>query len=192
MKTWQSIFIGIILGLLSSSVILLIAAQPKGVPLELKPPPTPIPIIIQVSGEVIAPGVYALPTASRVLAAIEIAGGFTPEANIELVNLAKPLEDGEKIWVPAMVSRDEAIPPARTNNLQPKDGISFSPDYPLNINSASLLDLESLPGIGPTKAQWIIDYRLQNGPFQAIEDILNVEGIGEGTFNNLQKIIAVE
>ena len=97
MKLWQGILTGVLFGLIAGAVIWLIIAPPRGEPLTLSPPPTPAPIIVHVAGAVLHPGVYHLDRESRVEDAVKAAGGFTPDADQEHVNLASPLEDGIKI-----------------------------------------------------------------------------------------------
>jgi len=136
----------------------------------------PEPLIIHIAGAVARPGVYSLKEGSRVFDALSIAGGETKEANLSKINLATPLRDGIQIIIPY-----------ETNNSETSNG---SPGR-ININAASQSLLETLPGIGPSKASAIIKYRLENNYFLTIEDLMNVSGIGEKTFSALKDLIDV-
>lgn len=149
------------------------------------PTPTPVPLMVYVSGAVARPDVYALPQGSRVKQAIEAAGGFLPEADEARVNLALPLYDGQQVHVPRV--GEASLPPAASGG----GTVAASSQNPVNINTASLADLEALPGIGPALAQRIIDFRQANGQFERIEDIKHVRGIGDATFESLREYITV-
>lgn len=152
---------------------------------------TPAPLTVYVTGAVNNPDtVLVLPPGSRAQAAIEGAGGFSDDANRTAINLAAPLRDGDQIHVPTL---DESTPltPAsseggiiRTSEPSPLPQSDSS--ALININTATQAELETLPRIGPALAQRIIAYRESNGPFQTIEDLLNVSGIGETTLNQLR------
>jgi competence protein ComEA len=186
MSDWWKIAFGVICGLLAAGLILLVSGAPRGDPITLDPPPTPAPIIVHVAGAVARPGVYTLNAGSRVLDAVQAAGGLLSDADQRALNLATILQDGNRILVPA-------IPPT------PLPGSQVSPDgenpassgHLINLNSATQAELESLPGIGPKTAQKIIEYREKNGPFQKIEDILNVPDIGPKTFEEIKDFITV-
>jgi competence protein ComEA len=168
MKSWQLVAFGVFLGLLTGAVILLIVMKPTGQPIEIIPAPSPSPLMVDISGEVMNPGLYTLPPNSRVAAVVEAAGGFTENADKASINLAAMLEDGDKVWVPAPGStRSETLQiPSRTSNLL------------ININTATAKELETLPGIGEVKANQIVAYRTQNGLFLSFDDLLNIPGIG--------------
>ena len=147
---------------------------------------TPVPpqfVVIHVSGAVAKPAVYTLPTGSRAHTAVEAAGGALASANLAAINLARVLSDGEQLHIAAM---GETAPPAG-GPVSPGAATAGT----VNINTASQAELETLPGIGPTKAQAIIAHRTQHGPFARIEDIQNVTGIGEKTFESLRSMIRV-
>jgi competence protein ComEA len=141
---------------------------------------------VQIAGAVPRPGVYALAQGSRVQDAISAAGGFLAEADKTGINLARALEDGEQLEIPYT----EGASPVLGTPL-PASTESASSAELININTASLAELDSLPGIGPTTAQKIIDYREQSGPFLAKEDIINVSGIGPGTYERIKDLITV-
>jgi competence protein ComEA len=189
MKTWHSILLGTLLGLLCSAAIYLIAVTPKGTPIVLEPAPTPGPLVIHISGAVHQPGVYALPRGSRVSDAISAAGGALDTADADLINLALQIGDGDRINVPVEgeVSAVPMLLPMGSGSVQ-----ESTASMPININTASQTELESLPGIGETRAQDIIRYRETNGAFQSIEDLQKVAGIGAATFDRLRSLISTD
>ena len=153
----------------------------------LPPAPTQAPIAVDVSGAVKSPGVYFLQIGSRVEDAIEAAGGFLPEAFTESINLAAPLSDGSKVLVPIYPENNSPSQTGQENQNIVEDTTNF----PVNINTANKETLMLLPGIGEIKAQAIIDYRTQNGPFTELEQIQEVNGIGPATFKNLKDLITI-
>jgi competence protein ComEA len=166
--------------------IFILTPEPTATP---PPTPTPRPLCVYVSGAVTHPDVYELPYDSIVKDAIEAAGGPTDEADLDRINLARRVYDEEQIYVPQ--KGEESLP------VSPPSGPSLhSPSSPgggkVNINTATAEELDTLPGIGPSLAQRIIDCRTTNGPFQSIEDIKNVRGIGDVTFEELKDKITVQ
>lgn len=174
------------MGIAASAIIFLVVTPPRGEPVELLPAPTPAPILVHVVGAVQQPGVYPLPRESRVQDAIQAAGGFAEEADQKAVNLAARLKDGEKITVPGV---DDPVLPAPAIPESSRSGnLSVGP---VDLNSASLEELQTLPGIGETKAKAIIQYREQNNGFDNIEELQEVDGIGPATFENLKELVTV-
>lgn len=190
MKTILYIFLGILLGLLLAGGIWLTARPPQGESVELRPAPTPKPIRVHIAGAIVRPGVYELPEDSRVLDAVEAAGGFVAEADKTALNLAAIVEDAERLDIPYAAG---FTPEADSGFVVVSTGTpsSSAGEGLVNINTASLDELDTLPGIGPTTAQRIIDYRNDNGPFGSIEDIVNVAGIGPATYDELKDLITV-
>src|SRR5690606_35111246 len=126
-----------------------------GEPITLLAPPTPGPMVVQVSGEITSPGVYSLPAGSRALQAIEAAGGLTKKADLDQINLAAALVDGEHILVPARQPTPRSPLPTLTPRITLPTPTVLIPSInnPVNINTASQAELEALPGIGPVYAQ---------------------------------------
>lgn len=180
MKSWRLIAFGVLLGFIGSAIIWLTSSPPRGEPIKLMPPPTEQPLFVYVAGAVVNPGVYQLKRGSRAQDAIQIAGGVTDDGNIEALNLAKVIKDGERIWVPPEGSTPN-------NELVMNEGGEFI----ININTADQKTLEELPGIGPVISQKIVQYRQEHGLFEKIEDIQNVPGIGSATFETLKLLITV-
>ena len=153
-------------------------------------------IAIHVTGEVKKEGLIYLPLGSRVADAIKAAGGETKEADLSKINLAYILQDGEKIYVPNENDNiAEYITKENGNNIileenKTSNNIKGENDK-VNINTATLNELDSLPGIGPSTAQKIIDYREKNGNFEKIEDLQNVKGIGNAKYEEIKNKIIV-
>jgi competence protein ComEA len=175
---------GILLGLFLAALVWVVARNPTGEAVTLRPVPTDKPLVVHITGAVPRPGVYALPRGARVQDVISAAGGFLAEAEKADINLAAPLEDGEKLDIPFI---EGASPVLAT----PEETVVVATTELININTASQAELESLPGIGPTSAQKIIEYREANGPFLNTEDIINVQGIGTGTYERIKDLITV-
>ena len=175
---------GILFGLFVAAVVWLVSQNPRGDAVTLRPSPTKQPIVVYITGAVPRPGVYALPEGARVQDVISAAGGFLAEAEKDGINLARLLDDGEQLDIPFSEGFSPVIPTTAPVVAQPSSDL-------ININTASSFELDTLPGIGPTTAQKIIDYRTQNGPFQTIEDIVKVSGIGPGTFERIKDQITV-
>lgn len=142
-------------------------------------------IFVQVAGAVIKPDVYELAANSRVYEAIEAAGGLLDTADDADINQAELLTDGQKIYIYTKAERELAQLQANESEAAGED------DGRVNINTASLEELKSLPGIGDSKANLIISYREANGAFSSIEDIKNVTGIGDGIFAQIEAYIKV-
>ena len=177
---------GVLFGLFIAVLVWVVARNPSGQAVTLRPVPTEKPIVVQISGAVPRPGVYALAQGSRVQDAISAAGGFLAEANKTGINLARALEDGEQLDVLYVEGGSPVIQDVSTAVATAASNAEL-----ININIASQAELESLPGIGPTTAKKIIQYREQNGPFLTAEDIINVSGIGPGTYERIKDLITV-
>jgi len=199
MKQVLYVLMGVLAGFLLAGVVFFISRLPSGETIALQPAPTVAPIAVDVTGAVTRPGLYKFPENSRVQDAIDAAGGLLADANTTAINLAARLEDGKQLNIPY---KDGAAPAAATEDpafiVTSPDGApseptpETSPEATLiDINTATLEQLDTLPGVGPSTAQKIIDYRETNGPFASIEDIMNVSGIGPATFDNIQDLITV-
>ena len=138
--------------------------------------------VVHGSGAVVRPGVVTLPTGARVTDAIEQAGGAMPDARLDRLNLARPVEDGEQVHVPRV--GEDAPPPSEPASR------GVLPDGRIDLNAASQAELETLPGVGPARAQAIIAER-EERPFRVPGDLRRVPGIGEATFQRLAPLVAV-
>lgn len=156
-----------------------------------RPTTTPASIIVDVRGAVNKPGVYTLPLGSRVQDALILAGDVASNAETRTLNLARRLYDGEQIVVPVIGQVPPTVLPSsgRGNAVGTPTRI---PGSKININTAPLAELDTLPGIGPAIGQRIIDYRTQNGDFKKIDDLKNVRGIGDALFSQIKDSITVQ
>ena len=153
-------------------------------------------VVVHVIGEVNNPGVVTLKEGSRIIDAINKAGGKTEEADLSKINLAYIVEDGTQIYIPRINENLNQV-----NLISDGAGIGViindsnmeenKVEVKVNINTANKEKLETLPGIGETTAQKIIDYREANGKFKTIEDIKNVSGIGDAKYDSLKDKITV-
>jgi competence protein ComEA len=199
MKNVLYVLIGLMAGFVLAAILLIVTRLPGGQPVTLEPAPTQAPLVIQIIGEVVKPGVYALPDGSRVQDAVDAAGGLLADADSNSINLAARLEDGKQINIPSQNGpvSGASTPSAPTATSAPFTVVStltptaVSSASLININTATLEQLDTLPDIGPEKAQSIITYRQQHGLFQHIEDIMKVSGIGPATFDKIQSLITV-
>ncbi|MDD5370856.1 MAG: helix-hairpin-helix domain-containing protein [Anaerolineaceae bacterium] len=186
MKVWQIIALCVMFGFFAAGVLYIISTRPQGDAIRLIPVPTQSPYLVQVIGAINQPGVVAVPMGSRVQDAIDAAGGMRPDAEIQSLNLARILQDGERIYVPSIgeyVLTNATPPPAR-------------PDIPLpasliNLNTASQAELEQLPSIGPSKAQAILGYRQSQGAFTSIDELLDIPGIGPSLFAKIKDLVTI-
>ncbi len=142
-------------------------------------------IVIDLRGAVANPGIYHLATGSRMYELIEQAGGFV-DANLECINQAQVLSDESLIVIPS--TNDNC---ASTTEDEQNKSLNGSGEGTININTATNDELSTLPGIGPTKAQDIIDYREEKGRFNSIDELTNVTGIGDSTLANISEEISV-
>ncbi|MCH6229708.1 ComEA family DNA-binding protein [Microbacterium sp. CFH 31415] len=141
---------------------------------------TPASQYVHVSGAVTAPGLYVLAAGARVVDAVAAAGGFAADADQSAVNLARPVADGEQLHVPAQGETPDAGGPAAPAG-----------DGRVNLNTADVAALDTLPRIGEAMAKRIIDWREQNGRFTSVEDLLAVPGIGDKMLEALRDLVVV-
>ena len=142
---------------------------------------SPAALYVHAAGAVAHPGVYRLPPGARVTDVLDAAGGPTPDADVDQLNLAAPVSDGERIYVPR-VGESVAVASAAS---------SSAPVGPLDLNTATLEQLDALPGIGPTTAQAIIDERDRRGGFRSVDDLLDVRGIGPAKLEAIRDLVRV-
>jgi competence protein ComEA len=147
------------------------------------PATTPSTVLAHAAGAVAHPGVYELPGGARVTDLIDAAGGPAEGADLDRLNLAAPLSDGERVYVPFV---GEPVDAALASG-----GATADIAGPLDLNAATLEQLDALPGIGPTTAQAIIDERERRGGFRSVEELLDVRGIGPAKLERLRDLVTV-
>ena len=180
--------ITVVLGL---AVVLLLGARwldrsaetsaPAAAPVRVRAGPAVRPkLVVDVAGAVRRPGLYRFADGSRVDDAIERAGGATPKAFLEALNLAAPLADGQQVLVPRKVAG--GVPATSTAAAGAATG-------PVSLSAATLDQLDTLPGVGPVTAQKILDYRTAHGAFRSVEELDAVPGIGPATIEELRELV---
>jgi len=181
---------GVMAGLLGAGVLWLISRAPHGESIQLLPAPTTPPLVIYLTGAVTAPGVYSLPPGSRMADALDAAGGVTDQADAQNLNLAQVLTDGQRIQVPEKVFPTQTSAPDAPARSIIVPSILSTPGL-INVNIANQAELESLPEIGPHLAGEIIAYREANGPFETVDELLDVPGIGPATLEVIRDLVTV-
>lgn len=164
----------------------------------LAPSPVPNPIYVDVKGSVKQPGLYTFTGQERIADAITKAGGALAQADLNQINLAQPLADGSAVWVPAKGEIRSSVP-GSTSPCNPVSTVttattqsSNASSGKINLNTATIQELATLPGIGETRAQTIIAYREKNGAFQESEGLKKIAGIGDKTYERLKDKITVK
>jgi competence protein ComEA len=159
--------------------------RPTAGPASAKPTTSARPLVLAVVGRVRHPGLVSLPPGSRVIDAVQAAGGPLPGTDLTMLNLARKVVDGEQIVVGGTAQAGLGGAPAAGS------AASGGPATPLNLNSASLEELDALPGVGPVIAQRILDWRTAHGGFTSVEQLLSVPGIGDRTMERLRTLVTV-
>jgi competence protein ComEA len=138
-------------------------------------------VVVHVAGAVVTPGVHELEPGARVIDAIHAAGGLAPEADSARINLAAPVTDGERVYVPVV---GEAMPTAPSGGSESAGG-------PVDLNQADEAALDALPGVGPATASAIVEHRARIGRFTSVDQLLDVRGIGEAKLEQLRPLVTV-
>jgi len=196
MKNVLYVLLGVMAGFILAGALVFVSRAPAGEPIILLPAPTRAPIAVHVIGAVPRPGLYNFQEGARVQDAVDAAGGLLADADENAINLAALLEDGQQLDIPYKDGSGPGSSGSQDTNPNGSlsSGLGDNPETAgelININSASPEELDTLPGIGPTTAQKIVDYRDENGPFSSIDDLLNVPGIGPATFDDIEALITV-
>ncbi len=166
-------------------------------------PPEPRDITVEVTGGVATPGVVTVPESGRLQHVVDAAGGFAPDADVTSLNMAARVGDGEEIVIPVIRHNDPMAeptsPPAPTEGDEPvgepdPPGTASSgpSNEPLNLNTASPAELESLPRIGPVLAERIVAYRTEKGAFTSLDQLVEVDGISTATLEELRPFLTVD
>jgi competence protein ComEA len=146
-----------------------------------------LPLVVEVRGEVAAPGVFALSPGARLQDAIRAAGGLSNEADLSTVNLARRLRDGELVVILAIPAPDST--PALPADGADNSTLAEDRRARIDINTATAEELEALPSIGEVIAARIIAYREQNGPFRSVDDLIHVQGISDRTIDEFRDLV---
>lgn len=146
--------------------------------------PSTAVITVHVAGRVQRPGVYDLPSSSRVIDAVNMAGGAVFGADADAINLAAPVVDGQRVYVPAV---GEVV----VSEPSGADGVVAGPRFPIDINTATVGDLDRLPGVGPATAEAIVRHRDEQGRFASVDGLLDVPGIGEAKLEAIRGLVSV-
>ena len=193
-KAQGALFAALVAALLAALTFVLLDRQtPSQIVIQTETFPT---IMVDVSGGVATPGVYALPGASRLQQAIERAGGLTADADVTSLNLAGRLVDGDDVVIP--VSGNDQVREAPVpSSPRPRDDATSMPqrgvddETPIELNTASAAELETLPGVGPVIAARIVEYRNVNGPFATIEELAEVQGISPSMVEEIRPLVTL-
>lgn len=199
----QIFALGVVVGVFLSGIFILLMRRIEPPPIVLQPPPTvaptatplptatPAPIVVFVSGAVVTPGLYALPSDARLGDALRAAGGVLADA-VTSINQAERLWDGAQVHVPAIAEAATSLQPSAGVSGAPPSVSNASPSTSsggkININTASIDQLTSLPGIGPAKAAAIVEGR----PYASVDDLDRVSGIGPKTIEQLRDLIITQ
>ena len=203
---WIQVGGGALLGAIVAVIFLALNNQVRPAPIvitpapttPIQPTPTAAPLSIFINGAVNSPGVHVLDGGGRVSDAIEAAGGFSADAYRDNINLAAELSDGMQIFVSTIdqansLQQELLVAPIQEsrNSAPASESDSVNANGLIDINSADKALLETIPGVGPATAENIIGFRELNGPFATIDEIMNVPGIGEGKFADMEQFITV-
>lgn len=185
---WRAVGVAVLAVAVAAGALLGLGGRPEALPVVAvattgvmgQSTPTSAELVIHVAGAVTRPGLVRVAPGSRVADAVDAAGGPTVEAALTAINLAAPLSDGMQVVVPSQVvgAGGEVVAGPIDDGL-------------VHVNQASVSELDELPGVGPVLAERIAAYRDENGPFESVEDLLDVPGIGESKLDAMRDVIAI-
>lgn len=194
-RVWTFIVSGTVIGLLVFAVtIIWRGTRAETIVLQVQAVSDPNIVRVYVGGEVVEPGLYSLARGSRVVEALDAAGGPTVDGDVSGLGMAAVVEDADQVIVPArrVVATPATIRPVSGANALSTEAPVVSTNGLININSASASELDTLPGIGPARASMIIEWRETNGPFQSIDELEEIDGISDRMVEELRPLITVE
>ncbi len=148
-------------------------------------------VVVHVAGAVAAPGLVTLPSGSRVADAVALAGGLRADADGDRINLAAPVSDGVRVFIPVVGQPDPPVAVAVTGGPAESAAATPSPTQPLDLNTATAEQLEALPGVGPSTAAAIVAYRTEHGQFRSVDELQEVRGIGPAKFEAVESSVTV-
>jgi competence protein ComEA len=188
LNQWQSIALGIVIGAAVMAAGLLISLPDRTIPLSILPTLTPSPLVIYLTGEVKSPGVLQVSPGSRIQDVVTASGGLLPEADIEQINLAAPVTDGQKIHIPRIGQQVAQTSKTMLKNTSPETDSTMQ----ISLNKATQKELESLPGIGEEKASDIISEREKRGGFLSVDDLLGINGFSQKLIDQIRPYLYIE
>lgn len=197
LEKYRNVIFAAVIIAIASGIIALLTYRPAPVTITIIPPgptPTALPLRVYVTGAVKNPQrTYTIPPGSRIQDAIDAAGGSLPNADLVRINLAQVLRDGDQVNVPAsVVAADGPTAQALSAPSGTAAPETKATSGPIHINRATLEELEQLPGVGPSLAKNIIDYRNSHGPFQSLADLDQVPGIGESKLKQIADYVVFD
>ena len=181
------ILIAVVAGIAVVYAIFQAIDERSGPPILIEDAAATVPVVIEVRGEVEAPGVYELPPGARLQDAITAARGLSNNADLSTVNLARRLRDGELVVILALPSPG-STPAVPASGVGDASGAA-APRATININTATADELETLPGIGDVTAARIIAYRELNGPFRSVDELIHVQGVSSRTIDQFRALV---
>lgn len=190
LASWALIGLSIAVGLSAAGLWLAQRQSPSAGRVEVIIP-TPAPIVVHVLGAVQSEGVYSLPPGSRIADAIDAAGGPGPNADLSRLNLAARAPDGARLHVPHDNAREHDTPVTGPTEDRPEttSDSAPAPGEFVDLNTAGLSGLMALPGIGEKRAAAIVQFREINGLIESVDDLLEIDGIGQGTIDNIRPFV---
>jgi competence protein ComEA len=184
--SWVAFAAGaIVAALVAAGAVLLVYDDLTAPPIVIEELPLDGTIVVEISGAVGTPGVYEVSVDARIADVITVAGGTSPDADLGAINLARRVHDEDEILIP---SRSPTPAPASADEPAPA---TEAAEGRVNINTATVAELDTLPGIGPVLAQRIIDDRAEHGPFQTVDELARVSGISAAMVDELRPLITV-
>jgi competence protein ComEA len=189
---WGAVVSGSVVGVLIFAILIIWrGARGETIVLEVQPVGDPSMVRVYVGGEVVTPGLVTLPRGSRVVDAIEAAGGATANGDLSGFGLAAPLEDADQIIVPSTRRISTTTPDREFTDGGRPTSARAQPTELVNINTASQTELERLPGIGPALANRIIAHRNAHGPYQSIDELESIDGISQRMVDELRRLVTI-
>jgi competence protein ComEA len=179
----------IIIGVVAVGAVLLVYDDLSAPPIVITDPDPARPIAVEIVGAIATPGVYELPAEARVIDLVDAAGGTTADADLGGINLARRVRDEDQVVIPS-----RTLPPATSafpDGVEPGSSTAAGQTARININTASVDELDRLPGIGPAIAQRVVEYRAEQGPFRTVDELARVSGISSAMVDELRPEISV-
>ncbi len=185
LNQWQSIALGVVAGAAIMAAAFVVTLPDRTIPLTILPTATPSPLVVYITGAVKSPGVFHVQPGSRIQDVIEASGGYLEGADLQRINLAAPVSDGQRIDIP-LTGIVETRVQAKSTEINSAEILNVS------LNTASQKELESLPGIGVEKASKILAEREKRGRFLKIDDLLEIDGFSQKLVEQIRPYLYIE